>query len=319
MKALILPLAIVLTLGLTSAPAAAKKPSKKQLKVNSFVGMLNLWSPSMRKSQSNYLSWADVKTGPTCQEKKIKGPSAFGDSAAKTFATMVMSFKKGPKTEADAAAIQMAQALQDIREATGQASEYYFKRHYKKDDCKLGKKLHPTLTAAWSKYFQNEVVVRRFVVEYNDKLGLEELAKVKKKYGQKIRYHFQKMIVDGKSLIQEVDSQLGSATPDMAKVQESLDAYRTLQLSAVALYDKERAKKKSKIASVLYQGGYNQYVGKYGADFVRSIEQMLKTMSKPAKSNSDKSRRQRDTKSVFDSYNRMVKHGNTVGFSKKVK
>ncbi len=311
-------LAIVFALSLPLASSAdAKRPSKKQVKINTYVTLLNQWSSYMRKSQSSYLKWVDAKVGPTCKERGIRPPGGLGSSAQETFAGLGKIIKKGPKLSADAEALAMVQALEEFREPIMAAGEYY-RSEYRKDDCKKGKKLHPKLMAAWGKYFSNEAAVRKFVVEYNDQRAGEELAKTKKKYGTKIRYHFQKLIMDGKVLIRVVDAQLGVAKPDLAAMQSALDAFRATQAAAKALYDKERAKKKSKIATVLYQGNYGQYCD-FAGNFADDVERLIKVLAAGVKDRNAESKLKRDSKNAFNSYNRMVDKGNTVGFTKQVK
>ncbi len=307
----------VLAAALLLGPAPdshAAKPSKKQQKVNLYVELLNSWSPYMYKGWSGYTAWVDVEAGPTCKERGLRAPGGLGDSAKKRFDGYALALKKGPKLEVDAQARAMIEALQELREPIITASDYYYKRRFKDDECALGKELHPKLMAAWAKYQGAEPAVRAFVVTYNDQRAVDDLKKTKKKYGKKLRWHLEKLIIDGKVLVRTVSTQLDAEGFDLDAVGVALEAFAATQQAAFDLSEAA----KGDVATVLYQGGYKQFV-KRASWFRDAVEALVKELSKPADAKINESNRKRTIDQVFSSYNNMIEGANAVRLSKKVK
>ncbi len=297
-----------------AAPAAARGPTKKQKKVNVYVEIINKWSSYVSKTRTNYSKWVDMKKGPTCKERGIRGPGGIGDSAKATFAGYKKALKKGPKLAADAGARKMVAALIKMHAPINEASKYYHKHKYKDDDCKRGKELHIVLVALFAEFAEGDRVVRSFVTEYNDQRALKDLAKTKKKYGKRFRYYHEKIIVDGKALVRIVDSQMQQEQPDLAEIKTSLAGF-SASLDAV---ERQLKKAKKKAASVLYQGGYKQFV-KNGTWFKEAIVDLLRVVEKPDKRRQSKNAVSRSLKQVFKAYNNMVDASNKVMLSKKIK
>jgi hypothetical protein len=156
--------ALVVTAGVVHA-----KPDAKQAKVNVYIDVLNQWSSYVYKQRDDYAGWVDLAKGPDCKASKARGPSAIGDTAKKTtFPGYLKALKKAPKLPVDAAAVKMVTTLQALWQPTFDASEYYYKRQWKDDDCKRGQELHAQLVALWDEYVAAEREVRAFVVVYND-------------------------------------------------------------------------------------------------------------------------------------------------------
>ena len=296
-----------------SLTSEAKGPTKKQKKFNRYVELLNDWSPFMHDGWKYYTKWANPKTLPTCKEKGIRPPSVLGDSAAKTLAELKKSFQKGPKMAADKAALAMVDALQKIRKPIGEAGKYY-RRAYRKDDgCTLGKKLHPILIAAWTQYFQAEPELRKYVTTTNDNRAAGELKKTLRKYGKKNRYHYQKLIIDGKALIRTVDAELQKDEVDLEPIKAALATFSATQTKAVEIIKK--ANKRD--ADVLYQGNYKQMADHYAEQVVRTVERLIKVY--PKRNDKGGNRLELDIKAIFSAYNQMINSANSVGFSKRIK
>lgn len=307
---------VVVLLALGTGRALAK-PDPTQAKINIVIEMLNAWSGYVYDNQAGYTAWADPATGPTCKETKLRGPSSMGDSTPATFAGYQKAFAKKPKLAVDVAAQQMVSALIAMRAPTNEASEYYFKRKFKDDDCKRGKELHGELLAQWQAFITAEREVRTFIVTYNDSLQVAQLAKTKKKYGEKLRYHFEKSLGDAKVLIREVDTQLAAPTADYAAISARLADFDATITATAALVEKER--NNSKVYDVLYQGGYTQFV-RFAGNFRDDVKRLVDEQAKPSKNAKQQaSQLERDHKQIITDYNVMIDGANRVQLSAKIK
>jgi hypothetical protein len=223
---LVLALAVAVAVVAGAAAPAHAKPDAKQAKINVYVDVLNQWSSYVYKQRDDYAAWVDLAKGPDCKSTKARGPSAIGDTAkTTTFPGYLKALKKGPKLPVDAAAVTMVTTLQALWQPSFDASEYYYKRQWKDDDCKRGRELHTQLVELWAQYVAAEAQVRAFVVQYNDDRELAQHAATAKKYGKKLRFQFEQVLIDGKQLVRTLDVALAATPIDAAAITAKLDAF----------------------------------------------------------------------------------------------
>lgn len=215
--------------GVTTSIASqsfAAKPTAKEAKIGTYVEILNTESNPVFENQNRYTHWvADLKTGPTCKEKKQSPLSATGDSAPEQYKHYRAAIKKGPKLEADGAALQMVEALEELRKPVIDASEYYYSHKHMDDGCKLGKELHPILLAGWEKYAHADAIVRSFVEKYNDDRDFDEVAKAEKKFGKRLHYYHRKLTLDAKWLVREIEALARHPKLDLVPVRDKLSIF----------------------------------------------------------------------------------------------
>lgn len=321
-----LALSVVAGLLLASSVAGAK-PDAKQAKVNVYVDMLNNWSSYVYKSRGQYAEAVDLAAGPTCQERNLRGPSSIGPTAKKTFADYQKALAKKPSLPVDAAAKEMAAVLIELWEPSNEASEYYFKRKFKDDGCKRGQELHAQLVALWERYAVADREVRAFVEQFNDERQLAEIAKTKKKYGPKLRYHYEQLLLDGKTLIRVADGELRNETPNLDGIRAALATFVATLDATEALIAKDRDN--PKVYNDLYQGGYTQFV-RHATWFREAVERSIKTVEAPAmkpggRGKPDQPDKQRPEKiekdriQTVEAYNRMIDAANKVRLSTAIK
>lgn len=306
---------LILTLAfVTSAGVAHAKPDAKQAKINVYVDVLNNWSSYVFKQRDDYFAWVDRAKGPDCKASKARGPSAIGDTARdQTFPGYLKALKKGPKLAADDAAIKMVTTLQALWQPTADASEYYFKRQWKADDCNKGRELHDALTKLWDEYLAAEREVRMFVVAYNDERQVAELATTAKKYGKKLRFHFLQTSHDAKLLIRTIDAATQTQPYDTAAVTDKLTAFSATLDATAALAEAQR--KNRKVYDVLYQGGYTQFVTHAG--WYRDAVKELAALLADPKAKPERLGKAHDE--AIRAYNAMVDAGNKVQLTKSIK
>ena len=310
-----LTLAVILSLGIgIGAGVAHAKPDPKQAKINLYVDILNNWSSYVYKQRDDYAAWVDPAKGPDCKASKARGPSAIGDTAkTTTFPGYLKGLKKGPKLASDAAAQKMVTTLIALWQPTSEASEYYYKRQWKDDDCKRGQELHATLTALWTEYAAADVEVRAFVVKYNDDREITQLATTTKKYGKKLRYHYEKVLIDGKALVRGLDTALAADPIDRAAIDAKLTEFvATLDATTKLVVDNRNNRK---IYDVLYQGGYTQYVTRAGW-YRDAVNELVKTLADPKAKPAELAK---DHDAATKAYNNMIDGANAVQLSKAIK
>lgn len=305
-----------LALAVAMTSEAAAKPSDKDLKVNTYVQIINDWSNYVYDNRSRHAKWvSDMNTGPTCKERGISGPSGVGDDAAQTYQAFRKAMKKGPKLDADEAALQMVTALEELIKPVKEATDYFDRAKYKSDDCKRGKELHTILVATWNKYIEGDRKVRAFVDKYNDERQAAELADDLKKYGKKLRYYHHKLPIDAKALIRAVDA-VPANKSDTTDVRAAMAALAQSLSEVKPIVAQE---KKGKNSDALYQGGYEQFV-MYAGRFKDDVDEWVKAVDEEVKDpKANKGHRERARTSLIGSYNSFVDQTNQTMFSKGMK
>jgi hypothetical protein len=309
--------AVSLALSAADVSAAGKAPTPKEAKVNTIIAMINSESNFVYKNYSGYTKVINAKTGPTCKELDLQRMiGGMGDSAPDRYKGYRKAFAKAPKLEVDAQVLDMLSAVEALYKPGNEASEYYFKREFTKDNCKRGIELHKDLIANWTKFIEAERVVRAFLDKYTDERDVEELAKTQKKYGKGLHYYHNKLMMDAKSLVRLTD-----ASPfDAAKMKTQLEAYDVAVGEAQALVKKEKEAKKN--AEAIYQGGYQSFVDR-ASRYKDSIKELLRVVDEEAKdpkaAKTMPDRRKRSFENLITSYNGLVDQSNGVMYSKTMK
>ncbi len=301
----------LLSLGflLGSTHAAWAKASPSDLKVNSYVEIINSWSEYVHKNRERYAqSVADMKTGPTCKERNTISLGTVGDDAPGEYKEFRKVIAKGPKLDADTAALAMVTALEEMVQPTKDAETYYSSRKYKEDNCKHGQELHPVLNQAWDKYITGEQALRAFVEKYNDDREAKDLVAAQKKYGKGFHYHHLKMLIDSKLLLRAVDAASGPK-PDASQLK---DLRTTFQQTLTETQELVKKGKGGKNSDALYEGGYEQMMS-YATDYAKNVDAFIKQLdTDPSKSTANDRKRAR--KEAIDSYNSFVNQSNKVAY-----
>jgi hypothetical protein len=312
------PFAVAALLAAPASHAKAKAPAGKDAKISTYVQIINTESNHVFDSRRHYAGWvSSMKTGPTCKERGLRGPGSFGDSAPERFKKYRTALGKRPKLDADKAALQMVEALEELRTPQNEAAEYYYKNLHLKDDCKKGQELHPLLVQAWAKFVQADSELRGFVESYQDERDADELASTQKKYGKRLRYHHRKLMIDGKALVRETDARASQSKPDVAAIRSKLSSFVQTLDDASALVAEE---KKGKNSSALYQGGYEMLLKK-ATWYREAVDELLKQLETPRKeaANDGDDRRRRVSEQMIQAYNAMIEESNGVGYTKSMK
>jgi len=307
-------LALLLSAGV-SAAAGASNP--KEAKVSAYIELINQESNHLLQNYDGYSQRVkDLRAGPTCKETggAQSWLSSMGPSAPERVAKYRKLLAKQPKLEADAAALEMVDALDSLYKPVSEASDYYFLSKFKQDDCKRGHELHPLLMAGWTKYMKAERVVRAFLDKYTDERDAADLKDLQKKYGKLLHYYQRKLMVDAKALIRVSDV----AQLDPAVVRSALATFGTSLAEARVVVEKE---KKGKNADALYQGGYEQLLTHAGwlKDAVDEVLRVVDNEAKDPKSAARTNSRPTAMQNLLTAYNGLVDQSNQTMYSKSMK
>lgn len=182
------PDANVAALGLTGIPDG--QADAYIAKSNAVVGLLNT---AMRAAESwqRYLSWADVKRGPTGRERIIYGLYSVGASSARDAVEKARQLAAAePAIPAlDGASKDLATAFETLVPLLNEAEAYYDRKDYLSDGMKGGQALHARLVPAAEAFFTARARVRMLQEQLKAQLDQHELTRLERTEGKSVRWH----------------------------------------------------------------------------------------------------------------------------------
>ena len=175
-------------LGLQDIPEA--KIDEYVNKSNAVVELLNT---SLRASESwrRYLSWVDVKRGPTGKERIIYGLYSVSDSTAKDAIEKARLGAGGePAIPAlDGATKELASAFETLFPIMNEAEAYYERKDYLYDKMAGGKELHGKLVPAALAYLAAREKTESVQEQFKELIDRQQLARIEKTEGKSVRWH----------------------------------------------------------------------------------------------------------------------------------
>ena len=137
---------------------------------------INRFSDNVSTSRQRYLSWADLETGPTGQERNINGIHEIYDTARCASAVWQANATEPRRRELELAAEQYVSTLVALRQTVAEASRYYERENYLDDGMAEGQALHPRLLAAFEAFGLAEWTLRDQIQPLYDDLATERVA-----------------------------------------------------------------------------------------------------------------------------------------------
>lgn len=188
------------SLGLAEIPEA--DTPKYIAKSNAMVGLLNA---SIRASDSwrRYLSWVDVKRGPTGKERIIYGLYSVSTSSAKDSVAKARDGAAAlPAIPAlDEAMIQLAMAFEAIVPILNEAEAYYDRKDYMTDKMAGGKALHAKLVPAAAAFLAARQRAEAMQEQFKDVIDRQELARLERTEGKSVRWHTRRVMITAKKAV----------------------------------------------------------------------------------------------------------------------
>lgn len=194
------PSPVAPSLDLTEIPDA--ETPKYVAKSNAMVGLLNT---SIRASDSwrRYLSWVDVKRGPTGRERIIYGLYSVSTSSAKSAVAKAHDGAAAlPAIPAlDEAMIRLAMAFEAIVPILNEAEAYYDRKDYMTDKMAGGKALHEKLVPAATAFLAARARAEALQEQFKDLLDTQELARLERTEGKSVRWHTRRVMMTAKKAV----------------------------------------------------------------------------------------------------------------------
>lgn len=193
------PSARVAELGLREIPDA--QIDAYIAKSNAVVGLLN---SSMRGNESwrRYLSWVDLKKGPTGKERIIYGLYSIGGSAKDAIDKARQSATAEPPIPAlDGATKDLANAYEALLPILNEAEAYYDRKDYLSDGMKGGKELHAKLVPAASTFLLARIKVEQLQEQFKELVDRQQLAKIERAEGKSVRWHTRNTMMLAKKVV----------------------------------------------------------------------------------------------------------------------
>lgn len=188
------------SLGLTEIPEGAT--DKFIGKSNAVVGLLNT---SIRGSDSwqRYLSWVDVKRGPTGRERIIYGLySVSASSARDSIAKARQAADAEPAIPAlDAATRELAASFETLVPILNEAEAYYERKDYMDDKMAGGKELHAKIVPAAVAFLTARARTETLQEQLKSLIDTQELARLEKTEGRSVKWHTRRVMIASKKAV----------------------------------------------------------------------------------------------------------------------
>ncbi len=280
------------SLGLADIPEA--QLDRYIAKSNGVVGLLNT---SLRGADSwqRYLSWVNVRTGPTGKERIIYGLYSVGLSSAKDAGDKARKSAAGePAIPAlDGATKDLADAFEALVPILNEAEAYYNRKDYLSDGMAGGKALHAKLVPAAQAFLAARARTHALQDQFKDMLDVAQLAKIEKAEGKSVRWHARHTLALAKKAVDLMPNNARGVGTDMKAFDAALAAYG----EAVRDFDK-----------AVRESGKSSAIDSQPRDILGKLREMREAIGK---GRMDNMRFSFDHRAVVTSYNMMVSMANS--------
>jgi hypothetical protein len=172
-------------------------------KTNLYVKALNAVSNAQR-TYDRYVSWVDVKKGPTGKERYI----TYGlyEISKSQVDEVKQAAQKGPPLkpalpELDAVVVRLAEAFSGLEPIVKKAHDYYEQEDYKDDAAKGAQEFHARMMPLFERTFAAEAELRRGLDALKTQVDRRRLAQIEKASGRQYEWHLRSYMLAAKSVI----------------------------------------------------------------------------------------------------------------------
>lgn len=280
------------SLGLADVPEA--QLDRTIAKSNAVVGLLNT---SLRGADSwqRYLSWVNVKSGPTGKERIIYGLYSVSASSAKSAVEKARAAAAGEPAipSLDGATKDLADAFEALVPILNEAEAYYDRKDYLSDGMAGGKALHGKLVPAAGAFLAARAKVSALQNQFKDVLDAAQLARIEKAEGKSVRWHARHTLALAKKAVDLMPNNARGVGTDMKAFDAALAAYG----EAVRDFDK-----------AVRESGKSSAIDSQPRDILGKLREMREAIGK---GRMDNMRFSFDHRAVITSYNMMVSMANS--------
>jgi hypothetical protein len=256
-------------------------------KSNGVVGLLNA-SLRGKESWKRYLSWVDVKRGPTGKERIIYGLYSVGSSAKDAIEKARKAAGDKPAIPAlDDATRQLASAFEALIPILNEAEAYYDRKDYLSDNMAGGKALHEKMVPAVTAFLAARATTDALQEQFKDMLDREQLAKIEKAEGRSVRWQVRNTMTLAKKAVDLMPS-----NPKGGADLQQFDAALATFGNAVRDFD-----------TAVRESGKSTSIDSYPRDILGKLREMRDNIGKGRADNMTYSM---DYNGVIQRYNMMV-------------
>jgi Protein of unknown function (DUF3829) len=276
-------------LGLSEIPEA--NLDRYVAKSNSIVGLLNA---SLRGEQSwrRYLSWVDVKRGPTGKESIIYGLYSVNSSAKDAIDKARRAASADPAIPAlDAATNQLASTFETLVPILSEAEAYYDRKDYLSDNMAGGKALHERLVPAATAFLAARATTEALQNQFKGLLDQQQLARIEKTEGKSVRWHVRNTLMLAKKAVD-----LLPPTPDRGADLGAFDAALAAFGDATRDFDK-----------TIRESGKSNALDSSPRDILGKMRELRESI---AKGHADRMMFSMNYNGIINNYNMMVTMAN---------
>jgi hypothetical protein len=198
--------------GATGTTASKNSPQddideQMQDKLDAYISCLNTLSSPVHSTRARYFSWVNPKTGPTGNERNIRGLFDLPkDSAQKCTAGLKKAKTLPPGDEKlEAAGEEFAKTVMDLDTLIDEVFTYYENKNYKDDKFAKGKAMHPRLMAAFSAFSKADTGLHSTLDGITKPLAQRALGRIEREEGKKFRYHRKHVLLAARELVEAGD------------------------------------------------------------------------------------------------------------------
>lgn len=232
-------LSAALVLGLASPAASQTQPSADRQslsaaieKSNAYIGLMNRTLRAV-ESWDRYLSWVNVKTGPTGRERYIDyGLYSLYDVRDEIRKARAATIRQPHAPELDATVARYIDAYEALAPLLTSANGYYERKDWKSDKLAEGKALHAKMVPAATGFLAERQALERQMRGFKGDIDRRSLAAIEAEEGRSARWHIKNVMVEAGRMIELLPS---SAAPVVDL--KSFDAALAIYAAAVKEMD----------------------------------------------------------------------------------
>lgn len=294
--------------GQISGPVAGVEMSDGEFqalseKTNLYVKVINSLS-RVKQSYDRYISWVDVKKGPTGKERYIT--YSLYELNRSDVETVQATAKKGPGLPppipaADAAVQKLGAVLGELEPLVKKAHDYYDQQDFKDDGAKRGQELHAQMMPLFTSAFAAEVELRRALEPVKALVDRRALAQIEKKVGKNYEWHLRSYMLAAKSVVDLLPDSATAPTIDATTYKARYEALE----SAYNAFDTFSSQHPEDVKKVLMASFVESGVKEFftAAKFLRRVLEAPKL---------DKSEYVKQVNVMVEKYNALIQRTNSL-------
>ena len=178
-------------------------PSNLQAQIsksNAYVALLNRTLRG-KESWNRYVSWVNVKTGPTGKERIIYGMYSLYDVKSEIGKARAALAADPPMPSLDAAMKKYIEDYEAFAAIVTPMERYFERKDYMADKMAEGKTYHTQLVPVAQAFLASRAVADKEFAILKADLDQRELAEIEKREGKKARWHMRNVMIEARRVV----------------------------------------------------------------------------------------------------------------------